>query len=143
MNSYIKQLLTAYYDLLNGNITYSGDPVNVYVNGVSSTERSHYIQLRMESEFNDSNKPYFVTEPVVIADICTFHDGSIDASVVEDIDNQMRQLMFPTRKGIIIDTTDYRILNIKIENSSYLEGYDGSRHEHRKITRFNNRITQH
>jgi len=142
MNSYITQLLSAYFNILSGNIISEGNPVNVYINGVDATETRNYIQLRAESEFNDSNKSKFVTEPVVVADICTFHDGSIDASVVEEIDNRMRELMFPNRQGQIIQTADYEILNIKIENSTYLDGYNGAKHEHRKITRFNNRIIQ-
>lgn len=142
MNSYVAQLLSAYFNLLDGNITYSGNPVKIYNVGVDATDTFHYIQLRPESEPNSSNKSNFVTNPIIVADICTFHDGSIDASVVEDIDNQMRQLLFPTRQGIIIETNDYQITNIKSDGSAWLEGFNGVRHEHRKITRFNNTIIQ-
>lgn len=142
MKNYVGELVKAYYQLLNGNITYEGEPVNVYNVAVDSTDRFHYIQLRPESETDASNKSSFVTSPVIIADILTLHDGGIDAEVVENIDNQMRELLFPTRQGTIIDLDDYQVLNIRVESSSYLEGFNGTKHEHRKITRFSNRIVQ-
>lgn len=142
MKNYVGELVKAYYQLLAGNITYNSQEVKIYNVAVDANDRFHYIQLRPESETDASNKSSFVTNPVIIADILTLHDGAIDASIVEDIDNQMRQLLFPTRQGIVIDESDYQVLNIKAESSNYLEGLNGSKHEHRKITRFTNRIVQ-
>ncbi len=76
-------------------------------------------------------------------DIITFHDGNIDASIVEDIDNQVRGKIFPTRTTTgLTHTEQMQILNIKAESSTYLEGFNGERHEHRKVTRFTQRLNQ-
>lgn len=142
MNNYVGELVKAYYHCLNGNITYNGEDVNVYRVGVDKDDKFHYIQFRPESENDQSNKSVFVTNPIVIMEILTVHEGAIDASVVEDIDNQARQLLFPTRNTTGLTVTGFQVTITRIENSSYLDGFNGSRHEHRKITRFFNRLNQ-
>lgn len=142
MNNYVGELIKAYYHCLNGNITYNGQAVNVYRVGVESDERFHYIQLRAESENDQSDKTKFVTNPVVVIDIYTVHEGSIDESVVQDIDNQVRQLLFPTRTTTGLIVTGFQVTITRMENSTYLDGFNGVRHEYRKITRFFNRLNQ-
>lgn len=142
MNNYVGELVKAYYHCLNGNITYNGQDVNVYNVAVSANERYHYIHLRPESESDQSNKAVFVTNPIIVVDIYTVHEGSIDAGVVEDIDNQVRQLLFPTRNTTGLNVTGFQVTIIKMENSTYLDGFNGSRHEYRKVTRFFNRLNQ-
>lgn len=142
MKNYVGEFVKACYQLTNGNITYNGEQVNSYNVSVNANDRFHYIQWRPESEPDNSNKSSFVTTPAIIADILTVHEGGIDAGVVEDIDNQLKQLIFPTRQGIVIDLDDYQILNIKHEGSSYLDSFDGSKHTYRKIVRISCRIVQ-
>ena len=135
--------MNAYYQCLNGNVTYGGQDVNVYGVGVAQDERFHYIHLRPESENDLSNKSSFVTSAVIVVDIYTVHEGSIDYSVVEDIDRQVRQLLFPTRTTTgLADASGMQITISKMENSVYLDGFNGTRHEYRKVTRFFNRINQ-
>lgn len=143
MRNYVGELIKAYYQCLDGNITYDGQQVNIYNVAVAASENYHHIVLRPESEFDQSNKSSFVTNPVVIADVITVHNGAIDAGVVEDIDDQMRQLIFTARNttGLTI-TGDFQVLNVRVEGSNYLDGFDGSKHEQRKITRFSNRLNQ-
>lgn len=143
MNNYVGELLKAYYQRLNGNITYNGQAVNVYRGSVDSADKFHYIQLKPESETDSSNKNVFITNPVVIADIMTVHDGGIDESIVQDIDNQMRQLLFTsTQITNLIAEAGMQILNVRVLNSVYLDGYDGTRYQYRKITSFSNRVLQ-
>lgn len=143
MRNYVGDLIIGYYQCLAGNITYNGAPVNVYNVAVDSGDKFHYILIRPESESDGSNKSSFVTNPVVVIDIVTVHDGSIDASVVESIDDQIRQLLFPTRNAIGIEIdADFQLLNVIARNSTYLDGFDGTRHEYRKVTRFENRVNQ-
>lgn len=143
MNNYVGALLKAYYQTLNGNITYNGQEVKVYRTSIDSADNFHYIQLKPESETDSSNKNVFITNPVVIADILTVHDGGIDESIVQDIDNQMRQLLFSsTQITNLIAEAGMQILNVRAESSTYLDGFDGTRYQYRKITRFSNRVLQ-
>lgn len=143
MNNYVGELLTAYYLCLNGNIEYNGDNVDVYKVGVPISENSHYILLRPESENDNSHKSSFVTNPVIVVDIMTVHEGAIDPSIVENIDNQIKELLLPTRatNGLTIGD-DFQVLNVKAENSFYQDGFNGARHEYRKIVRYSNRVNQ-
>jgi hypothetical protein len=127
MRNFVGDLIIAYYQCLNGNITYNGQEVNVYNVGVDASDKFHYIHLRPESESDASNKSSFVTSPVVVMDIVTVHDGSIDASVVENIDDQVRQLIFTARNTVgIVVNDDFQLLNVIAQNSSYLDGFDGT-----------------
>lgn len=143
MRNFVGDLIISYYQCLQGNITYGGNAVNCYNVAVPAGTTFHHVVIRPESESDSSNKSSFVTNPVVIIDIVTVHDGAIDAGIVEDIDDQIRQLIFPTRDSIgIVVTEDFQLLNVIARNSNYLDGFDGTRHEYRKITRFENRVNQ-
>ena len=143
MKNYVGELVKAYYQCLDGNITYDGQQVNIYNVAVAANETFHHIVLRPESEFDSSNKSSFVTNPVIVADVITVHHGAIDAGVVEEIDNAMRELIFTARNttGLTI-TGDFQVLNVRIESTTYLDGFDGSKHEHRKISRFTHTLNQ-
>lgn len=138
MRNEVGKLLNAYYQCLK-----TIPSVNVYQVMADAEDEGNYILLRAESETDASNKSSFVTNPIVVMDIVTRHEGAIDASVVDTIDNQARQLLFPTRKTIGLPAqSGIQILNVRAESSTYLDGFDGSVYEHRKITRFFNRINQ-
>lgn len=142
MRNFVLDLIKAYYHCLNGSITYGGQNVNVYTT-VDSADRFHYVWIRPESESDSSNKRSFVTNPVVVIDIMTVHEGGIDIGVVEDLDDQIRQLIFTDRNTVgLIITSDFQLLNVIARNSIYLEGFDSVRHNYRKITRFENRVNQ-
>jgi hypothetical protein len=135
-------LLNGYYQCLQG-IAYDSVPVRVYQLSVDKDERYHHIQLRMESETDASNRSQFVTTPIVIVEIITVHDRGIDASIVEDIDAQVRALIFPTRRTLGISMPEEsQLLNVRIESVTYLDEFDAARYRHRKILRFTNRINQ-
>lgn len=143
MKNYVGDLLAAYFNCLDGNITYDGEPVKIYNVGVSADENNHHIQLRPESEFNNSNKSSFVISPVIIADIITYHAGAIDASIVEVIDDQLKTLLLPTRRtNGLAPISGVQITSIAFDNGTYLDGFDGKKHEYRKIIRFTNRLNQ-
>jgi hypothetical protein len=72
---------------------------------------------------------------VVGIEIVTVFPVSIDKSVVNDIDNQIRQLLFPTRQCALV-TDGFQILNVRLLSSTYLDDDDGVRKYYRKETRF-------
>lgn len=142
-NNYIGSLLSRYYEALAG-ITYNARPVNVYLVSVNADEDYHYIDVRVEGESNIRNKDQFVTNPTVIIDIVTVHSGGIDASVVEDIDSQVRGALFTslTSSPVQDPAADFQISLVTFESANYLEEFDGAKHIHRKILRITNRLMQ-
>lgn len=143
MKNYTGKLVDAYYTCLNGDVMYGGRPVPVYNTAVSADERGHHIIVRAESESDASNKSSFVTNPTVIVEVVTIHDGAIDPSITDDIDDGVRQSILPTRSTTGLGSiTGVQVLNVTAQSSTYLDGFNGRVHEHRKITRFTNRLNQ-
>jgi len=135
-------LIESWYELLEGQLSYNSLPVNVYMGDPDNDEESHYVMITAESETDDSNKHSFITRPVVVIDIVTIHDVSINRTIVEDIDGQIRGLLFPTRKCALPALADLQITNVVAEGGSYLPEDDGTKRIYRKVTRFIHRITQ-
>lgn len=142
MKNVMDQILDSWFELLNGNITYNGSPVPVYPGDPANAYYGHHIILRGESETDNSNKTSFVTKPVVVVDIVTVHPVSINKSVVNNIDDQVRQLLFPARQHDLPALDGLQITVVIPQSANYLEDDDGVRRYHRKITRFIHRIAQ-
>lgn len=142
MKEVFDPLIDSWYALLNGNLSYDGQPVNVYPEDADNDDNNHHVLIRAESETDDSNKSVFITRPVVIIEIVTKFDGVINRSVVNNIDEQIRGLLFPTRKCALPALTDLQITNVEIQSGNYLKDDDGVKRIYRKITRFIHRITQ-
>lgn len=141
MKNVMKPLVDAWFDLLDGQLSYNLQDIKVYKEDASNSDKYHYVLLRSESETDESNKSSFVTKPIVIVDIVTIHPISVQRSIVDEIDEQIRQLLFPTRQCALL-TTGLQILNVKPLSSSYLNDSDGTKKYYRKVTRFFHRIIQ-
>ncbi len=135
-------LCDAWFTLLNREVSYGGNPVNVYPGDPANDDYNHHIVIRAESSSDESNKSTFVTNAVIVLDIVTVHETSINKSIVNDIKGQVSQLIFPTRKPALPALTNLQVTNISLTNTSYLEEDDGTRKYHRCEMRFSHRITQ-
>jgi hypothetical protein len=141
MFNYTGDLVKGYYECLRGNLNYLGDPVKVYNVYVPKEEKFHHVIVRPESESDGSNKRNFMTRPVVVVEVYTVHDAGIDAGIVEDIDNQVKLMLQPNRNAVGPHMPGHvQLVNMIMQNATYLEGFNGSKHEHRKITRYINTL---
>lgn len=142
------KLLDSWFDLLDGNITYSGKSVKVYKEDTpedldtTPTVSEHYILLRAEGESDQSNKRSFVFDSVVIVDIVTKFNNNINRSVVENIDGQVTALVLPTHQTGLGTQSGMQILNVERETSNYLAETDNKDKYYRKVSRYNSRILQ-
>ena len=141
------KLLDSWYALLNGAVTYSGKSVKVYKESVpldsdpSATRSEHYILLRAEGESDNSNKTAFATDSIMIVDIVTRFNNSVDRSVVENIDGQVTALVLPTQQTGLGSQSGMQILNVKRESTTYLTETNIEKY-YRKVSRYNTRILQ-
>lgn len=136
MRNEIVPLLEAYADCLAGILP-------IYQVSVDSGEKGDHIVLRMEGETDISDKTKFVTNPVVVIDIVTRHQGVIDARVVEQYDNEVRQRIWPDRRtNGLTPWVGTQVILVKFEGATYLDGFDGTQYEHRKITRVSHYLNQ-
>lgn len=142
MKNVMQQLVDSWYDLLDVNLSYDSREVKVYKEDADSEDDFHFVEIRAESETDSSNKQSFVTNPVVIIDIITVHAVNVKRSVVDEIDDQIRELLFPTRQCALPALTGLQILNVKPQSATYLNEDDGTKKYYRKITRFIHTIYQ-
>lgn len=138
----MSQLITSWVTLLDGELTIDSTDVNVYPEDADSEDTFHYVVIKAESETDSSNKSSFVTNPVVIVDIVTVHGSNVKRSIVDSIDDQIRELLFPTRQCALPALDGLQITNVQPNGSTYLNDYDGSKKYYRKVTRYSHRITQ-
>lgn len=141
MKNVMKALVNEWFDLLDGNLSYNSRTVKVYKEDASNDEDYHHVEIRAESESDDSNKQSFVTRPVVVIDIITLHDVSVKRSIADDIDDQIRELLFPTR-NCALSLSDVQLTTVTAQSSTYLNDDDGTKKIYRKLTRFIHRINE-
>jgi hypothetical protein len=136
MNSISKQIRQAYFDALDGNIS-----VDVYKEEPPMNVNTHHVIIRVESETAASNSTSFVTKPVVIVECVGVFTNSIDPDVVDDIDNEVRNIIKPDRSSRTFTVSGIQISNIKADSSTLLQDDDGTKRYFRKITRWTNRVS--
>jgi hypothetical protein len=135
MNNVSKHIRQAYYDALNG------ISVEVYKEDVPMGYSLSHVVIRVESESDDSNRGGFITNPVVITDVVGVFDDSVDPDVVDDIDNEVRNILLPQNGSLEISASGIQIRNIRAQSStSFLED-DGTKKYYRKVTRWTQRIS--
>lgn len=141
MKNVMKPVIDAWFNLLDGNLSYESSQVPVFKEDPANYTAGHYVLLQAESETDDSNKTSFVTNPVVVVDIVTVHSIGVKRSVADAIDDQIREIVWPTRKCALV-TTGFQISNVTPSSANYLEEDDGSKRYYRKVTRFTHRVNQ-
>lgn len=149
MISTMNKLLDSWFDLLDGNITYSGKTVKVYKEDTpedldeTATQSEHYILLMAEGETDQSNKRSFVNDTVVLVDIVTKFNNNVNRTVVDNIDGQIGALILtaPYQTGLGTQS-GMQILNVKRESANYLHEGDNIKKYYRKVSRYNSRILQ-
>lgn len=135
----IEELTTEWYNLIN---EVSGIP-SVYKETVNSDEEGNYVIIRAEGQNTTKNHSAFFSNVVIILEIVTKFNISIDTSVVNTIDNIITELVFPTPNSFgIPDLTNHQITDINLESSTYVSEDDGSNKYYTKISRYNHSLNQ-
>lgn len=131
-------LLTAWYQLLSGNIS-----VPVYRTDAPPEEEGNYVIIRAESVTDNSNNQKFVTNPVIITEVVTKFKARIDDGLAAEIDSEIGELVKPTSatNGLPAQA-GISISDVRRENSTYLPEDDGTYRYNRIITRNLHRVLQ-
>ncbi len=133
------KLLDSWQELIDGVIS-----VSVYKEGsVPEDEEGNYVELRAESESENDTKQSFRNDSIIITDIVTRFNVSIDRSVAEGIDGEIKALI-KSSPGVhnLSAQSGMQILSVVPETTSYLEEYDTTKKYYRKIVRYTHRIIQ-
>lgn len=136
MTSVANEILTAWYQLLNGNLS-----VGVF-RGDAYSSSGDYVLIRFESEANAKNRASFVTSPVVVVEIVTKHDAYVNDSIAHDIHGDILTLVYDDPKTHNIVTPSFQVVTVEYGGVTELYEDDGNVRLHRLITRFNHRVKQ-
>ena len=134
-------LIDSYYSVLSGQLTYNGNPVDVYKEDVPESEHEHHVILRAEGEVYDGNKRSFADQSTVIVDIVTIFNNNVDTSVANNIDGQIGALLCSTPSSSGLSASGLHILNVERESSNYIREDDGVRKYYRKVSRYTQRVS--
>lgn len=136
------ELMNAWYDLLNQNITYNSAIIPVYKEDADAAATSHYILLRAEGETDQSANHQFHFASVVVVDVVTVHKNNVKRSIVDDISTQVFNLVFPVKNANNLPAqANIQILNVKQDTTTYLYEDDGVTDKvYRKVIRYSHTI---
>lgn len=137
MRNVMHEILTAWFRLLDGNIS-----VPVYRLDAPPEEQGDYVVLRPESETDQTNNHKFVTSPVIISEVVTRHAVRINDAKAYEIDNEIAQLLQPTPATHSLSIEGLCITDVRRQNANYLPEDDGTHRYFRLITRNLHRVQQ-
>lgn len=137
------KLLTAWFTLLNGNITYNSANVPVYRTDVPEGEMGAHIILRLESSTDKRNNQSNVTMPVLITEVVTRYDTMINDAEVFEIDTAIGELLSsnPWSHNLPIQT-DIQVVTVVRRDQTVLPEDDGVSRYNRLITRNVHRVLE-
>lgn len=130
-------ILSAYYNVLNGNITYNGKNVPVYKSDPIGTLPDNYIVLTNIIEGQSNNNQKFSNDMSIDIDIITTQYKTITNTIADNISNQIVNLITPTTSSFTLTDTDFQFIVVRRERATYLNELDGDYHIIRKILTFN------
>jgi hypothetical protein len=132
-----KALRKAYFDLLDGNITYNTVTVPIYDLMTEDATEDLFVVIGNSYFDNRDTLSNFNTGAVMILQIFhrTYMASSKDA--VDSVADQICQLLIPTpaSNGLVIDT-DFAVHNVQMESSSYVEFQPNAERVVQRVLRF-------
>lgn len=139
MKNPVGRLKTAWYNKLNGNLTYNSVSVPVYREDADTIPSSHYVLIRAGGARNQRTADSFMKEVFLFIQIVTKFSAAtgINDAVVDDIDEQIKELINPTvLDDALTDGSVFQILNVNPEDEVYETIADDTTKYHIKTTRW-------
>lgn len=141
MINVVDDIVSSLFELLKENVIVGGKTIPVFVVD-SPDEEKDYIIIRPEGETYAGNKSKFADDVIVVIDIVSTFENNIDKSYVNKIDNEVCSILMPSVNSTISAGAGVQILNLRRENSVYIDEYDGKQKYYRKVSRFRCRALQ-
>ncbi len=138
----ISDLMTEWYDLLDGNIEFNSAAVPVYKDEVPQNATEPYILLRAEGETTVKNNSAFFINAIIITEVVTSYASIITRSDVDTINSQITELIFPTPSTYgITNLTNHQVTDIQLQTTTYV-AEDADKKYYSKISRYEHFLNQ-
>jgi hypothetical protein len=134
----------AYFDLLDGNIEYMGNPVNIYDELHEDGDEDYYVILSTQDDSDESTKQCFTTEHQITIDIVTRFLTSARKFPSENISDQILGFVLPTTQTAgLLSPVGLQITSVRFLGSNSLSVEQiGNYKVVRKILRFGHKVVQ-
>lgn len=121
MKNPVHKLKNAWFDKLNGNLTYDSIQVPVYREDAGKLPSSHYVLIRAAGSRNERTADSFMRWVSLFIQIITKFHGTenVDDSIVESIEEQITELILPTTLDDSLVDTDFQITLVSNESDNY------------------------
>lgn len=123
-----REIRRAFFQALNGALTYDGKTIPVYDNFSDEGEGKYQVFLTNQDATNADDKQQFAGDHSIVIDIVTKANNSGNSSIADEISEQVSQILQPTRKttGLIIGA-GFQLILLQLSSSRYLtEGNRGT-----------------
>lgn len=146
MKDPIKFIKDAYFNALDGNITYNGSTIPVYDEEADETGGDYYILISTITDADFPNKTKFMNDVEVLIDVVSQNNFRVDLvkRIVDAITEKVLNQILPSvGNSSLSDNADFQIVDVRKSGSQHVPIIDtGTKKIVRRLTRFTQLIIE-
>lgn len=146
MKDPIKFIKDAYFNALDGVITYNGSIIPVYDEEADETGGDYYIIISTITDADLPNKGKFMNDVDVLIDVVSQNNWRVNLvkQIVDSITAKIMAVIIPSIGATsLIEDTDFQIVDVRKASTQHVPVIDtGTKKIVRRLTRFTQLIIQ-
>lgn len=146
MKDPVKFIKDAYFNALDGVITYNGSTVPVYDEEADETGGDYYIIISTITDADFPNKGKFMNDVEVLIDVVSQNNWRVDLvkQIVDSITAKILNVIIPSvGTTSLIEDTDFQIVDVRKASTQHVPVIDtGTKKIVRRLTRFTQLIIE-
>lgn len=146
MKDQVKFIKDAYFNALDGNITYNGSTIPVYDEEADETGGDYYIIISTITDADLPNKGKFMNDVEVLIDVVSQNNWRVDLvkQIVDSITAKILNEIIPSiGTTSLIENSDFQIVDVRKASTQHVPVIDtGTKKIVRRLTRFTQLIIE-
>lgn len=146
MKDPVKFIKDAYFNALDGNITYNGSTIPVYDEEADETGGDYYILISTITDADFPNKGKFMNDVEVLIDVVSQNNWRVDLvkQIVDSITAKIMNVIIPSVGSTSLsDNADFQIVDVRKAATQHVPIIDtGTKKIVRRLTRFTQLIIE-
>jgi len=146
MKDPVKFIKDAYFNALDGVITYNGSTIPVYDEEADETGGDYYIIISTITDADFPNKGKFMNDVEVLIDVVSQNNWRVDLvkQIVDSITAKILNVIIPSVGATsLIENADFQIVDVRKASTQHVPIIDtGTKKIVRRLTRFTQLIIE-
>jgi hypothetical protein len=146
MKDPVKFIKDAYFNALDGVITYNGSTIPVYDEEADETGGDYYIIISTITDADFPNKGKFMNDVEVLIDVVSQNNWRVDLAkqIVDSITAKIMNVIIPSVGATsLIENADFQIVDVRKASTQHVPIIDtGTKKIVRRLTRFTQLIIE-